>query len=956
MSGNNNTEESDEAINQHLEDLGLLEEGMTPEDKRNLWAVIKISKDTAHAEEQDRQKRARRNLQFDEVSSRTETLSESKPTSGSDVENDVNTSSEKMNESGDDEEDDDDDDDDDDDEAEEERRPKVAAVAPQLHSTPQAGITPNPRTTATVPPLHRSGVRDKPQNIENSLPISTPSHSVTPKKVLSPSQQDGFDGEHSPSLLRSSMTPSARRGLRSQTGMSSSKLSPMREIRESSPGSLSSKVIIHDIILDSKEPVKEREQDSEALSISFKSDASKTRKETIIKVTILDDNCEQDSSSPVPGQSSKNFDHDETESRASSEHESSPVRKIRQSLKTSLNFQQNVSKEISSKTCEMKSEVDNENCSEQSNISALDEEETVKMDKEISASVGPASDNVPSPLSDSLLNESPPPSGVNNSHSDVKKIGEDKERNIDAFNCDRSNYERTLKVRKVKRTCSRQPFYIPPYKMNIHTYIAYFKRCVNEQAARLIEVQRKNHKCVPWGDPVVVGESNSRALVCLDQGDQKSNSVTNLQRYNFRDRKIAHQKVDTIYEDPGDVPSDDDMFINVSKKEKNTVKKQKDTTDDLFDTLLEKSAPEKDDNSEKEGLAHGEGNTIANSSLTDRQGSMKRKSDSSDDQMFDQDEKSSEPQEKRAAPSQWLTASKEDVPPVAVKRKKFGTDEGVDDESDIFADLDKAEGVGDIFLSRPGSKQDSDVIRPGPLKLRKQGRRRVQQSKEEADEIEEVKEEKQNEASQRDDISVVYDAGGSSSKKEQDEDLVPCPICRKTFPPKDIEAHASECNEYCEEEISPDEQHISPASSPDMIQQSPHGSITQQCWSEFDSGQAIEEDHYTRQRNQSRRPQTRQELVLEGGEGEIEAPLSPIHCFVPISAQQDSEIDYYNQFRVSAASTEAIVRGRVGKKRTYKRKKKRGPKKQRAKKRKKTAPARTKISSFGCAKKLKDVW
>jgi hypothetical protein len=56
----------------------------------------------------------------------------------------------------------------------------------------------------------------------------------------------------------------------------------------------------------------------------------------------------------------------------------------------------------------------------------------------------------------------------------------------------------------------------------------------------------------------------------------------------------------------------------------------------------------------------------------DRQGTMKRKSDSSDDQTFDQEKKSSEPQEKRASPSPWLTAEKEEVPPVAVKRKKFG--------------------------------------------------------------------------------------------------------------------------------------------------------------------------------------------------------------------------------------------------------------------------------------------
>ncbi|PSN49494.1 hypothetical protein C0J52_12178 [Blattella germanica] len=67
MSGSNNSEETEDAISQFLEDLGLLEDGMTANDKRSLWEVIKLSKDTAQAEEQDRQKRARRTLQIDEV-------------------------------------------------------------------------------------------------------------------------------------------------------------------------------------------------------------------------------------------------------------------------------------------------------------------------------------------------------------------------------------------------------------------------------------------------------------------------------------------------------------------------------------------------------------------------------------------------------------------------------------------------------------------------------------------------------------------------------------------------------------------------------------------------------------------------------------------------------------------------------------------------------------------------
>lgn len=48
-------------------DLGILEDGMTSRDKQNLWAVIKISQDTAKAEEEGRQEQARQGLQVDQV-------------------------------------------------------------------------------------------------------------------------------------------------------------------------------------------------------------------------------------------------------------------------------------------------------------------------------------------------------------------------------------------------------------------------------------------------------------------------------------------------------------------------------------------------------------------------------------------------------------------------------------------------------------------------------------------------------------------------------------------------------------------------------------------------------------------------------------------------------------------------------------------------------------------------
>jgi hypothetical protein len=53
------------------------------------------------------------------------------------------------------------------------------------------------------------------------------------------------------------------------------------------------------------------------------------------------------------------------------------------------------------------------------------------------------------------------------------------------------------------------------------------------------------------------------------------------------------------------------------------------------------------------------------------------------------------------------------------------------DDMNIHDDLDSAEGVGGDSRSCPASCQEIEIIRPGPVKLRRQGRRLFRQSKEE---------------------------------------------------------------------------------------------------------------------------------------------------------------------------------------------------------------------------------
>lgn len=64
-------------------------------------------------------------------------------------------------------------------------------------------------------------------------------------------------------------------------------------------------------------------------------------------------------------------------------------------------------------------------------------------------------------------------------------------------------------------------------------------------------------------------------------------------RYNFRNRKLACQRADTIYEDL-EAQSDDEMFITNPSKRTVTAESQLDAADDLFDSLLEGHKKEDD--------------------------------------------------------------------------------------------------------------------------------------------------------------------------------------------------------------------------------------------------------------------------------------------------------------------------------------------------------------------------
>jgi len=374
--------------------------------------------------------------------------------------------------------------------SEEEKKPAIGAVLPQVHATPMLSVVPSQHATATDVPILLPYEGDVPQNQStvnsDALSVSPCSSSIPdfPENQVDSASQDSH------SLPRRVVQPSVRRCLRSRPNVdikATEKMSPRNDSFVVNTQKLPISAL-HDKQMNELRAVPEMQH----VPGSLKSEA--THRKTVMsngdtiqitKSTEKSESCEYLSTPSSPAsvvKTPKPTDPADMESSVSHIQESPLVSRIQHSLNMSHNCKKDT-KERSNDKPEA-----NEDCSEENNISALRKEEIENVGVEKCASVSGAVDNVPSPLSDTLLSDVTSVINCNSSSDVKKKESEDQERNINPFDCDRSNYEQTLKVHKVKRTCSRQPFYIPPYKMDVDTYISYFKRRISEQISRLIEV------------------------------------------------------------------------------------------------------------------------------------------------------------------------------------------------------------------------------------------------------------------------------------------------------------------------------------------------------------------------------------------------------------------------------------------------------------------------------------
>ncbi|XP_046426950.1 uncharacterized protein LOC124183030 isoform X1 [Neodiprion fabricii] len=127
------------------------------------------------------------------------------------------------------------------------------------------------------------------------------------------------------------------------------------------------------------------------------------------------------------------------------------------------------------------------------------------------------------------------------------------------------------------------------------------------------------------------------------------------------------------------------------------------------------------------------------------------------------------------------------------------------------------------------------------------------------------------------------------------EERVQCPICLLKFSKAEIQQHAADCNQFDNVAIPGGSR--SPASNDDFMITDDDQLLVCNICSKFSTKDGIIlEDHCHRCLSKEREKQSNQTQFDSPDARIIEVPTSPIRCFIPISEQSESSINYTEQF------------------------------------------------------------
>nr|CAD7256393.1 unnamed protein product [Timema shepardi] len=365
----------------------------------------------------------------------------------------------------------------------------------------------------------------------------------------------------------------------------------------------------------------------------------------------------------------------------------------------------------------------------------------------------------------------------------------DKKRNIDVFNCKRHNYE------PPKLGLDRFPFSSVGKTLDIHSFTDLFKKHIDSYLKQLVDVQRNSIEYMDWGKPIPIIRSirqNSEK-----RGTRKGPSLSN---YNFRERQQSLRPNDAYDFSDSEDSTEDSTIV---KDKMYRAGEEKGLNDDIFTLSREKRKYGAKEVQESQSSASSQNLTPAVSPKKMKMSYPFDNDSNSQEKFGEESDEDFEPPSlrkqrrpgKRGVSRGKVTKKAIDTPTSKPIRRRQLTNKGKNGDTKAALQITVEESPSTSIL-------DERTVNENDIEMNSQ------------DDLQTLSQNNLNKASSPD-LTVLYDK--QTVANDQQANLVPCPICRKMFEATEIEAHASECDQYFQEkELNEEKINMRPRRAPQL--------------------------------------------------------------------------------------------------------------------------------------------
>nr|CAD7440230.1 unnamed protein product [Timema bartmani] len=347
----------------------------------------------------------------------------------------------------------------------------------------------------------------------------------------------------------------------------------------------------------------------------------------------------------------------------------------------------------------------------------------------------------------------------------------DKKRNIDVFNCKRHNYE------PPKLGLDRFPFSSVVKTLDIHSFTDLFKKHIDSYLKQLVDVQRNSIEYMDWGKPIPIIRSNRQNSE--KKGTSKGSSLSN---YNFRERQQSLRPNDTYDFSDSEDSTEESTIV---KDKMYRAGEEKDLSDEIFTLSRDKRKYGAKEVQESQSSASSQNVTPAVSPKKMKMSYPSDNDSNSQEKFGEESDEDFEPPSsrkqrrpgKRGVSRGKVTKKAIDTPTSKPIRRRQLTNKGKNGDTKAALQITVEESPSTSIL-------DERTVNENDIEMDSQA------------DPQKLSQNNLNKASSPD-LTVLYDK--QTVANDQQANMVPCPICRKMFEATEIEAHASECDQYFQE-------------------------------------------------------------------------------------------------------------------------------------------------------------